>query len=76
MTKAEARALLLIAGYDDLDGWIGAQPWTAAPDGWRVVPLLEDWIFTVASVSAARLRITALPLGGAPAAWLVPRKAR
>jgi hypothetical protein len=36
MTEAEASALLLSAGYDQLDAWIAAEPWQPMPGGWRV----------------------------------------
>ena len=75
MTEAEARALLLSAGHDDLEQWIAAQPWRAVPGGWQV-PALENWSFRVEVASADGLRITALPPDAPPAVWLVPAKAK
>ena len=76
MTEAEARALLLSAGYDQLDPWIAEQPWKVMPGGWWVGATLRAWQFRVGVASVSQLRLTAFPPDAAPAVWLVPRKAR
>jgi hypothetical protein len=76
MTEAEARTLLIKAGYEDLDPWIATQPWQPTPTGWWVVPAQRGWFFRVEVAGAGRLRITANTAGGAPTVWMVPRKAR
>jgi hypothetical protein len=72
MIEAEARKLLLKAGYDALDAWIATQPWTFMPGGWRAVPSFQGWLFRVEVAGAERLRITADAPGGIPAVWEVP----
>jgi hypothetical protein len=74
MTEAEARVLLVKAGIDELDPRIAAQPWQAIPGGWRVVTLLQGWIFRVEVAGAGQLRVTGGMPDAAPAVWLVSRR--
>jgi hypothetical protein len=76
MTEAEACALLLSAGHDQLDHWIAEQLWRVMPGGWWVGATLRGWHFRVEVASASRLRLTAFPPDAAPAIWLVPGKAK
>jgi hypothetical protein len=46
VTEADARALLLWAGYDGMDAWIAAQPWQVVPYGWQVAGL-HGWRFRI-----------------------------
>ena len=48
MTEAEARAALrAFVGVGDVEPWIAAPPWQAAPSGWTVAGELQGWRFRV-----------------------------
>jgi hypothetical protein len=71
MTEAEARALLRLAGYDDLEPWLASRRWQVSLRGWHLTGM-AGCRFDIEVASAGRLRITARPAGGDPTVWMVP----
>jgi hypothetical protein len=78
MTEAETRAALRASvPVGEVEHWIAAQPWRAAPGRWEVpVPFqgpepFRGSRFQVESV-AGGVRVTAFSDERAPAAWTVP----
>lgn len=71
MIEADARVLLRNrGGFDVIEGWIAAQPWQVAPNGWAVTTELQGWHFRI-EVIPTGLRISAGEPGAKPAVWVV-----
>ncbi len=72
MTEAEARAALrAFVAVGELERWIAAQFWEAAPGGWTVPGDLQGWRFRVEPAPGG-VRVVASAGGGEPAVWFVP----
>ena len=74
MTEAEARAALAaFVAVGEVEHWIAAQAWRAAPGGWVVPEPYLGMRFRVEPV-AGGVRVTAFTDKGEPAAWVVPAR--
>jgi hypothetical protein len=72
MTEAETRAALRASvAVGEVEHWIAAQPWRAAPGRWEVPDPFQGSRFRVEPI-AAGVRVTAFSDMGEPVAWTVP----
>jgi hypothetical protein len=55
----------------ELEAWIAAQRWQAAPGGWIVTGELQGWQFRIDVILAGLCVSASAPGGGDPAVWVV-----
>jgi hypothetical protein len=54
-----------------LEHWIADQSWKVEPDGWTVLPDLNNWRFRLYPVTGGVQINATAPGGGRPAVWTV-----